>query len=149
VATSDEIRRRVEEADTARSAKRSAAARQIGELAQRHAAITEQLADIERQLGELLTDAHDVIGVDELARFTDVPENDLSRWLAAARAARKSTRAKRKRPATSTPSTENDTRRGPSAAGTPPASQASTLSDAAGPRADADTAPTRVPAEVT
>jgi hypothetical protein len=148
VATSEEIRRRVEEADTARSATRSASAQQIGELAHRHATLAEQLADIERQLGALLTDAQDIIDVDELARFTDVPSHELSRWLAAARTARKTSRAKRTRPSTGTPSTENDARRAPSAAPASPAGQASTPPDAAGPRAGTDTASTRVPAEV-
>lgn len=90
--TTDEIARRVDEADTARSAKRAAAARQIGDLAHQRAIIAEQLADIERQLGEVIAAARKVIDVDELAHFTDVPAGDLTRWLTA----RKTTRAKRR-----------------------------------------------------
>lgn len=103
MATPDEIERRVEEADTARSAQRSVAARQVGELAQRRAAIAEQLEDVERELGDALAATDDVIGVDELARFTDIPAADLTRWLSV----RKTPRAKRKKAAAGTPSTTN------------------------------------------
>jgi hypothetical protein len=70
MATTDEIRHRVERADADRSAKRSAAAQQVGELAQRRAAIAEQLGDIERELGDVLAAARDVIDVDELLPTT-------------------------------------------------------------------------------
>lgn len=115
MATTDEIRRRVEDADTARSARRSAAAQRIGELARRRAAIAEQLDDIERQLGDVLADARDVIDVDELARFTDVPPADLTRWLTS----RKTTRVKRKRLATTTSAAPNATGRGGGATSAP------------------------------
>ncbi|MBY8853300.1 hypothetical protein K7G98_35740, partial [Saccharothrix sp. MB29] len=62
MATPEEIRLRIEQADTARSARRATAAQQIGELAQRRAAIIEQLEDIERELGDILAEAQDVIG---------------------------------------------------------------------------------------
>jgi hypothetical protein len=88
----------VDEADTARSAKRAAAARQIGDLAHQRAIIAEQLDDIERQLGEVLVAAQKVIDVDELAHFTDVPAGDLTRWLTA----RKTTRTKRRKPTRTT-----------------------------------------------
>lgn len=139
MATAEEIRRRVEDTDTARSAKRSAAAEQIGELAARRATIAEQLDDIERQLGDVLAAARDVMDIDELARFTDVPAADLTRWLAA----RKPTRAKRKRPTTGTPSADS---REPSAA-RPPAAQASNAPEP--PAARVDVAAARVPAQVT
>jgi hypothetical protein len=144
MATPEEIRCRVEEADTARSARRSAAAQQVGELAQRRAAIAEQLADIERQLGDVLADAKDVMDVDELARFTDVPVADLTRWLTA----RKPTRTKRKRPATGSPGEESDTSRGPATARPPTAGLGSTLSAPAAPRAGTGDAPARVTADV-
>jgi hypothetical protein len=95
MATSAEIRRRVEEADIARSATRSAAAQHIGELAGRHATIADELADIERQLGDALAQAQNVIDIPELARFTEVNAADLTRWLTN----RKPTRATRKKPA--------------------------------------------------
>lgn len=140
--TADEIRRRVEEADTERSAKRSAAAQQVGELAARRAAIAEQLGDVERQLGDVLATARDVMDIEELARFTDVPATDLNRWLTA----RKTTRAKRKRPASGTSSTNGTTSREPSAARTP-AGQTSSSPEPPAPRAD--TADARVPAKAT
>jgi hypothetical protein len=143
MATTEEIRRRVEEADTARSAKRSAAAQQIGDLAQRRAAIADQLNDIERQLGDVLVAAHDVMDIDELAQFTDVQAADLTRWLTA----RKTTRSKRKRPAAGTPGSQGDTNRGPAATRTPDG-QASTLREPAAPRTDAADTPARGTAEV-
>jgi predicted ATP-dependent protease len=111
VATTEEIRRRIEEADTARSAKRAAAAQQVGELAQRRAALAEQLADVERELGDVLAAARDVIDINELARFTDVPAADLMRWCDG----RRTTRTKRKKPA-GTRDARSETSRGASSA---------------------------------
>ncbi|MDU0294960.1 hypothetical protein [Saccharothrix longispora] len=93
MATPEEIRLRIEQADTARSARRATAAQQIGELAQRRAAIIEQLEDIERELGDILAEAQDVIGIDELAEFTDLKPADLTAWLAG----RKTGRGKRRK----------------------------------------------------
>lgn len=81
MATAEEIERRVEAADAARSERRSAAARCVGELAARHAEIAEQLGEVERELGEMLAESSDVIEIGELAAFTDVPAADLTRWL--------------------------------------------------------------------
>ncbi|XVS62058.1 hypothetical protein ACQPYE_27825 [Actinosynnema sp. CA-299493] len=108
MATPEEIRRRVEQTDTARSARRAAAAQQVGELAQRRAAVLDQLEDVERELGDVLAEAQDVIGVDELAEFTDLKPADLTAWLAG----RKPGRGKRKKP-TGTSSAQGDDRRGP------------------------------------
>lgn len=141
MATTDEIQRRVEQADAARSAKRSAAAQQVGELAQRRTAIAEKLDDIERQLGDVLADAQEVMDIDELARFTDVPAADLTRWLTA----RKPARTKRRKPAGGASGEESDTKRGPSAARTPTAGQAFASPAPAIPHPGA---PARVPAEV-
>jgi hypothetical protein len=112
MATSDEIRRRVEEADTVRCAQRATAAQQVGELALRRAAVARQLEDIERELGDILAAATEVIGIDELAQFTDVKAADLTRWLTA----HKPVRTKRKKP-TNTPT---DMSREPAGPGTPP-----------------------------
>ncbi|MFS8104664.1 hypothetical protein LFM09_46935 [Lentzea alba] len=99
MATPEEIRQRVEEADTARSARRAAAAQQVGELAQRRAAIVAQLAEVERELGEVVADAQDVIDVDELAAFTDLKPSDLTGWLAG----HKPSRGKRRKAAAGAP----------------------------------------------
>jgi hypothetical protein len=140
MATAEEIQRRVEQADTARSAKRSAVAQQVSDLAQRRAALAEQLDEIERQLGDLLAEANDVMDVEELARFTDIPVPDLTGWLTA----RKPARAKRKKPAGGA---QSDTSRGPVAARTPTNGQTSTPPP--GRSADAVDAPERVTAGVT
>lgn len=148
MATPEEIERRVEEKDAPRTARRSAAAQRVSELAQRRAAIVEQLEDIERELGDVLVDAHDVIDVDELARFTDVKAADLTRWLEG----RRSARTKRKKPAEAAAGAKNDTSRRSSAAKaparTPTADQESALPESAATRDGAADAPARVPAEV-
>jgi hypothetical protein len=91
--TTDEIERRVEKADADKSARRTATAREVGELAHRRATLAEELAEVERKLGTVLAAAADVVGVDELAEFTDVPAADLTRWLTAGKP-----RARRGRP---------------------------------------------------
>ncbi|GAA1291684.1 hypothetical protein [Saccharothrix xinjiangensis] len=106
--TPEEIRRRVEQTDTARSTRRAAAAQQVGELAQRRAAVLDQLQDVERELGDVLAEAQDVIGVDELAQFTDLKPADLTAWLAG----HKPGRGKRRK-TTSTSSAQGDARRSP------------------------------------
>lgn len=93
----DEIERRVAENDAARSTRRAATASAVGELARRHAAIAEQIADIEQQLGVLLAEADGVVTLDELAKFTDVPAATLTQW----RANHKPHRTKRKKPPSS------------------------------------------------
>ncbi|WP_246127720.1 hypothetical protein [Amycolatopsis rhizosphaerae] len=123
--TTDEIQRRVEEADTARSAKRSEAARQVGELAQRRAAVAAQLEDIERQLGDVLAGAQEVIDIDELARFTDVPAADLTRWLTA----RTTSRPKRKRSPGRAPGELRTEKPNPASAVSEPRPRASTVSN--------------------
>ncbi|OZM70732.1 hypothetical protein CFN78_24005 [Amycolatopsis antarctica] len=95
--TDEEIERRVAEADAPRSAKRSAAAQRVGDLAARHAEIAAQLNEVERELGEVLAESSDVIDIDELAQFTEVPATDLARWLDTGNPAS----TKRKKPANS------------------------------------------------
>jgi hypothetical protein len=96
--TSEEIEQRVEEADAIRSARRTIAAKRVGELAQRQAIEAEKLAETERELGEVLAECSAVIGIDELAKFTGVSVADLNHW----QSMRKPTRPRRKR-ATATP----------------------------------------------
>lgn len=111
MATADEIRRRVEETDTARSARRATTAQQVGELAQRRTAIVEQLKEIERQLGEVLTAARTVLDLAELARFTDIPAADLTIWLDAS-----THRTKRRKTSDGAPGGKKTTRRTTAAA---------------------------------
>ncbi len=142
---SEEIQRRVQQEDAARSAKRSAAAQQVGELAHRRTAVAEQLADIERQLGITLAAAQDVMAIDELAQFTDVPAADLTRWLTA-HTAGKSART-RKRP-TIASDTDRHANRRPATARTPTASLTSTPPESAATDTVAAEAPARVPAKL-
>jgi len=117
MATPEEIRQRVEDTDTARSARRAAAAQRVGDLAGRRTVIVEQLRDVERELGDVLAEAQDVIGVEELAEFTDLNVKALTGWLAARKSARgkrgKATRASGTRggaprtPEPRTPAAEN------------------------------------------
>ncbi|TKG60937.1 hypothetical protein [Prauserella endophytica] len=96
VTTEEEIARRLQERDSARSARRAQAATTVGELARRHTELAGQLVDLERELGEVLTAAGDVIDVSELAQVTDVPVADLTRWRD--QAAKPARGGKRKRP---------------------------------------------------
>jgi hypothetical protein len=142
--TPEEIDRRVEEHDAPRSARRSAAAKRIAELAGRRAALAEQLGEIERALGEELAAAREVMDVDELASFTELPAADLTRWLTA-HTARKPGRAKRKRTDAAADG-ERGTHSRRSAPRTPAASPVSAVPEPAAPRPDATDEPTRVPA---
>ena len=139
MATAEDIQRRVEQADTARSVKRSTVAQQVGELAQRRAVLAGKLDEIERQLGDVLADASDVMDIDELASFTDIPVPDLTGWLTA----RKPARAKRKKPSSGA---QTDTSRGQAAVRTPTNGRAATPPPAR-PTAAVDT-PERLAAEV-
>jgi ParB-like chromosome segregation protein Spo0J len=142
MATVEEIARRVEQADAARSKRRSAAARRVGELAVQRADAATKLADIERELGEVLAEFSDVIGVDELAEFTEVPAADLQQWLNG----RVTTRPKRKR---STATVKRDESPAPSTSNTTsanqPAAQPSVAPELAGPRNGATDTATRIP----
>lgn len=80
VASEDEINDRLEEKDSARSARRRKAANTVGHLARQHAALAGQVADLERELGEVLVAAGDVIDVPELADVIKVAASDLTRW---------------------------------------------------------------------
>jgi hypothetical protein len=115
MATTEEIDRRVKEVDAVRSARRAAAAKRVGELAQRRAVTAEQLSEIERELGDVLAESSDVMEIDELARFVDVPAADLSRWLNGRRASR----SKRKRAAGGVSVAKNVTSTEPSTAEAP------------------------------
>ncbi|MBP2474852.1 hypothetical protein JOF53_003724 [Crossiella equi] len=143
IATADEIDRRVEAADTARRLKRSAAAKQVGELAKTRTELAAQLDEVERQLGEVLADASDVLDIDELARFTNIPAADLTGWLTTRKPNRTT---KKKKPAVTAPST---TTRGTSAAKAPTNGLASVPREPAVPRTDTADPPERVTAGVT
>jgi len=96
VTSEEEITRRLEEKDSARSARRAQAATTVGELARRHTELAGQLTELERELGEVLTAAGDVIDATELAQVTDIPAADLTRWRD--QAAKPARRGRRKRP---------------------------------------------------
>ncbi|UUV28574.1 hypothetical protein NQK81_27765 [Amycolatopsis roodepoortensis] len=123
VNTDEEITRRLEERDSARRARRAQTASTVGELARRHTELAEQLADLERELGEVLTAAGDVIDVSELADVTDVPVADLTRWRD--QVAKPARGGKRKRPGTAknngTPGKDTPAATAPPAAPTPAA----------------------------
>lgn len=93
MATTDEIRRRVELADADRSNRRLATAQLVGELARRRTVLATELQEVDVKLGDLITEAEDVMTLPELASFTDVPMDELTRWTAAS----KPKRGRRKR----------------------------------------------------
>lgn len=96
VTSEEEIARRLEEKDSVRRVRRAQAATTVGELARRHTELAGQLAELERELGEVLTAAGDVIDVPELAQVTDIAAADLTRWRD--QAAKPARGGKRKRP---------------------------------------------------
>ncbi|MCR6488287.1 hypothetical protein M8542_36200 [Amycolatopsis sp. OK19-0408] len=98
VTSDEEITRRLTETDTARSARRQQAATIVGELARRHTELAGAIAALERELGEALTAAGDVIDIPELAAVTDVAVDDLTRWRN--QAVKPARSGKRKRPHT-------------------------------------------------
>ncbi|GAA3588296.1 hypothetical protein GCM10022222_86070 [Amycolatopsis ultiminotia] len=81
VALNDEIDRRVTENDIPLTERRSAAAKQVAELARRRVAIAADLHDVDEELARTLTASAKIMEIAELARFTDVSAADLSRWL--------------------------------------------------------------------
>ncbi|WP_116052073.1 hypothetical protein [Amycolatopsis palatopharyngis] len=118
VTSEEEIARRLEERDSVRSARRSQAATTVGELTRRHTELAGQLAELERELGEVLTAAGDVIDVPELAQVTDIAAADLTRWRdQATKPARRGKRTRRS-------SSKNDTKgNGTGASAEPPAAR--------------------------
>lgn len=102
--TIDDIARRVEEADSARSARRTKAAQLVGDLARERSAVVQRLADIDQQIGDAIVENGDVIGLDELAKFTDVATADLTQILNA----HKQPRGRRKRSAAARPREKGD-----------------------------------------
>lgn len=104
MATTDDIARRVEEADSARRARRTKAAQLIGELAHERTAVVQRLADIDQQIGDAIVENSDVIEVAELATFTDVAAADLAQILNA----RKHSRGRRKRSTPGPPAGKSD-----------------------------------------
>lgn len=104
MATTDDIARRVEEADSARSARRTKGAQLVGGLAHERTAVVQRLADIDQQIGDAIVDYSDVISVDELAAFTDTAPAELAQILNV----RKPNRGRRKRRTTVSPQSVSD-----------------------------------------
>lgn len=104
VATEEEITRSIAEDDAERTTRRAAAATRVGELARQRVALVDQLNDLERELGDVLAEASDVIEIDELARYTKVKAAALARWLNE----RKPTRTKRKRSPVARPDVKSE-----------------------------------------
>ena len=99
MATTDEIRRRIELADSERSNRRLATAQLVGELAHRRTELAAELHEVDVKLGDLITESEDVMSLPELASFTDVPVDELMRWTAAS----KPKRGRKKRSSTRPP----------------------------------------------
>lgn len=112
IATAQEIRRRVDEADTARRERRAAAAQQIGELARQRAIHASKVEEFDRQLAEVIAGSRDVMELDELSRFTGIRPTVLTGWLNASKPVRT-----KKKPST-TAGTHHDASREPAAAST-------------------------------
>lgn len=105
MATPEEIKNRVDEFDSARSSRRKAAAHRVSELAVRHDELASEVDEIKRTLAEVLAEYSDVITVEELARFTEVPASRLEQW----RDGLKPGRGKRRRASSRTPAVREST----------------------------------------
>ncbi|HEX8866299.1 MAG TPA: hypothetical protein VF821_11645 [Lentzea sp.] len=105
MATSNEIRHRIEQIDAATSTRRVTAAQRVSELADRRRTLATELEEIDTELGEVVTEHADVISLAELAAVTDIPASELTTWISS----RKPSRAKRKRPTNTGPDTKNQT----------------------------------------
>lgn len=106
MATTDEIRRRIEIADSERSSRRLGTAQLVGELAHRRTALAKELHEIDIKLGNLITGAEDVISLAELASFTDVPVEELTKWTVVSKPKRGRRKRSSERPAKPGPSGE-------------------------------------------
>lgn len=83
MATADEIRQRVEQADRDRMAARQTAAADVaGKLDQRQA-LREQLDQADRELTQSVAAAEQVMTRRELAGFLDVKQNEVDEWATA------------------------------------------------------------------
>ncbi|GAA1029192.1 MULTISPECIES: hypothetical protein [Amycolatopsis] len=142
--TDEEIERRVEENDAPRTAERKAAAKRVRQLARQRAEAAEKLADVERELGDVLAESSDVIGVEELAKFTDVPAADLNQWLNG----RRTTRPKRKRTTANSSAAKDHANHTPPTATTAATGQPSKQAELASSRTVEGTA-VRIPEPVT
>lgn len=79
MATADEIRARVKTADEARIASRADRAAAVAEVHGRRAAALTELERIEADLTTAVRSATEVMTLDELIAFADVPRTDLPR----------------------------------------------------------------------
>jgi hypothetical protein len=70
MATSNEIRQRIEQIDASTSTRRVTAAQRVSELADRRKTLATELEEIDTELGEVITEHADVISVHELAEVT-------------------------------------------------------------------------------
>ncbi|MET9225585.1 hypothetical protein [Lentzea sp. NPDC003310] len=104
MATTDDIARRVQEADSARSARRTKAALLVGELTHERTVVLHRLGEIDQQIGDVIVEHNDVIAVEELAAFVDTSATDLEQIVSA----RRPNRGRRKR-RTAAPSSSDST----------------------------------------
>lgn len=88
IATVQEIKRRVDEADSARQERRAVAAQRVGELARQRAIYAGKVEEFERQLAEVIAGSRDVMQIDELSGFTGIRAAVLTGWLNASKPAR-------------------------------------------------------------
>lgn len=142
--TLDDIDQRVQEIDAPRTEKRKAACKTIKERAGRRTALLEELAATEREIGDALATASDVMDVTEAARITEVPASDLNHCLAA----HQTTRTKRKRSTTGGADPNNSTSRDKPTARTPRNHHAQTPAELSPPQTDSTTESVHVAAEV-
>lgn len=79
--TDQEIERRVTTDDTPITARRIAIAQKVSELGIQIAVVSEQLQRLIGQARQEIGDNHEIITVEKLAVYTDIPKANLNEWL--------------------------------------------------------------------
>lgn len=80
--TDEEIERRVTTDDTPITARRVAIAQKVSDLGTRIAAVSEELQDLIGQMRQEIGDNHEIITVEKLAIYTEIPKAKFNEWLA-------------------------------------------------------------------
>lgn len=80
--TDQEIERRVTTDDTPITARRIAIAQKVSELGTQIAVVSEQLQRLIGQVRQEISGNHEIITVEKLSIYTDIPKATLNEWLA-------------------------------------------------------------------
>jgi hypothetical protein len=80
VPTDDEIERRVTTDDTPITARRVAVAQKAHDLGTRIVAVSDELQNLTEQMRQLIGDNDEIVTIEKLATYTDIPKEKLDEW---------------------------------------------------------------------